>query len=311
MTTWESYTTLARTHVIPRLGKIPLQRLEPEHLDTFYADLLRDGRKDGTGGLSRRTVAYIHVVIHRALKDAVRKRKLAVNVAELADPPRQARTKPQLKVWTEEELRRFLARVREDRLYPAYFLAAATGMRRSELLGLPWDAVDLEKGVIAVRQTLVASVTYEARLKEMNKTQAARRSVAIDPETAAVLTAWQRRQAEERTAWGSAWGGSGLVFTREDGNWIHPETFSWWFDRHVKTIGLPRITVHGLRHTHVTLGLIAGIDPKTMAQRVGHASIKFMYDTYAHLIPGQDEQAARIFSARVLGRQDEAAAPGR
>ena len=100
-----------------------------EHLDTFYADLLREGQKDGTGGLSRRTVAYIHVVIHRALKDAVRKRKLAVNVAELADPPRQVRTKPQLKVWTEEELRRFLAGVRivQDELGRQVYLYVPTG----------------------------------------------------------------------------------------------------------------------------------------------------------------------------------------
>jgi integrase len=182
-------------------------------------------------------------------------------------------------------------------------------MRRSELLGLPWEAVDLEKGVIAVRQALVASVTYDARLKEVNKTQAGRRAVAIDPETVAVLRDWRRQQAEESTAWGPAWEDSGLVFTREHGGWIHPETFSWWFDRHVKRLELPRITVHGLRHTHVTLGLLAGIDPKTMAQRVGHASIKFMYDTYAHLIPGQDEQAARIFSARVLRSQADQPRP--
>ena len=174
-------------------------------------------------------------------------------------------------------------------------------MRRSELLGLPWDAVNLESGVLAVRQSLVSSVTYAVRLKELTKTQAGRRTVALDGQTVAALKTWRSRQAEERIAWGPLWQDTGLVFTRENGNWIHPETFSWWFDQHVKSSGLPRITLHGLRHTHVTLGLKAGIDPKILAARVGHSSIKFMYDTYAHVIAGQDEGAAMIFARRVLG----------
>lgn len=190
-----------------------------------------------------------------------------------------------MKVWTEEELRRFLAVVREDPFVSCLLpggdhghaalraAGAATGGRRPGE-GRPRRAAGPRR-----------LSDLRRRLKEVNKTQAGRRAVSIDPEPVAVLRAWQGRQADELTAWAPAREGSGFVFTREQGGWINPETFSWWFDRHAKRLGLPKITVHGLRQTHVTTGLLAGVDPKTMAQRVGHPSIKFMYNTYAHLIP--------------------------
>ncbi|MGH2688762.1 MAG: Arm DNA-binding domain-containing protein, partial [Actinomycetota bacterium] len=135
-TTWESYGILVRVHVIPRLGAVPLTQLAPEQLNQLYSDLLADGRRDGKGGLSRRTVRFVHTIIHRALRDACRWGRLARNVAEAADPPASERAT--MKVWDSGQLRQFFEFVREDRLYALWLLAGTTGMRRGELLGLRW-----------------------------------------------------------------------------------------------------------------------------------------------------------------------------
>lgn len=141
-TTYESYESVIRVHVTPAIGHIPLAKLKPVHLQQLYAARLADGRADGRpGGLSATTVRYIHAVIKEALKHAVKWGLLARNVADAVDPPRISRREQQ--AWSPEEAQRFLAAVREDRLYPLYLMAITTGMRRGELLGLRWQDVDL------------------------------------------------------------------------------------------------------------------------------------------------------------------------
>ena len=140
------------------------------------------------------------------------------------------------------------------------------------------------------RHTLVA-VNHEM-CESTPKTDHGRRSVALDAGTARVLREWRKRQLEERLAWGSAWTATGRVFTREDGADLHPERVSERFDRLVKASGLPRLTVHGLRHTHATLGLQAGVHPKVMQERLGHSSVAFTLDKYSSVIPAMQEDAA-------------------
>jgi integrase len=132
--TWAEHKSKVEVHLIPAIGGVPLQRLTPGHLNALYADLLEQGR-------SARTVLHVHATIRRALADAVRWGLVPRNVALLAAPPRPGR--PELQVWTAAELRAFLAAVEGDRLYALWLLAASTGMRPGELLGLQWPDVDL------------------------------------------------------------------------------------------------------------------------------------------------------------------------
>jgi integrase len=149
-----------RLHVLPLLGNVPLQRLTPEDLDGFYGQLLSGGRRDGRGGLSHKTVRYIHGILHKALADAQRKGSVIRNVAALADAPKlSASKKREMRVWTAAELRGFLEGIAGERLHPALFLAAHTGMRRGEVLGLRWEDVDLEAGRLSVRQAIIRSPT--------------------------------------------------------------------------------------------------------------------------------------------------------
>ena len=127
------------------------------------------------------------------------------------------------------------------------------------------------------------------------------RTVALDPATEAELRAQRRRQLEERLAWGEAWTDTGLVFTREDGTAMHPQSISQFFEKRLTAAGLPRINFHGLRHTHATLGLASGVPAKVMQERLGHANVGITLDTYSHVMPGMQDAAAAQVAALVFG----------
>jgi integrase len=220
------------------------------------------------------------------------------NPALFAPPPTPRRG--ELRTWTAEELRQFLDSVRDDRLYAAWRVAALTGMRRGEVLGLRWADLDLDAGWLAVRQTLVV-VENHFEISEP-KTTRGHRQLALDPETIMALRSHRKNQAAERLAAGPAWTTSALVFTRQDGTPLHPEHVRRLFDRHLQRAGLPRIRFHDLRHTHATLALQAGVHPKVVSERLGHTTVAMTLDVYSHAIPAMQQEAATIVADLLTGR---------
>jgi integrase len=298
--TFDSYGRNVELHVIPALGAHSLQRLTPEDLDAFYADLLATGRKDGRGGLSIKTVRYIHLIVHKALADANRKGTVVRNVGDLADPPKlSSRPKRETRVWNAEQLRSFLAGIEDHWLYAAIYLAANTGMRRGEVLGLRWKDVDLEGGRLSVRQAVV-SVAYKMQVSDA-KSGSGRRSIDLDPRTIAILRSWRTEQLKERLAKGAPKDESGFVFARTDGSPLHPDLLSQSFDRLAAHSSLPRISLHDLRHTHATILLKAGVPVKVVSERLGHSSPAFTMTVYQHVLPGMQADAAKAFSQAVFG----------
>jgi integrase len=295
-TTLHAYRTNLERYVLPAIGATLLQRLTPAHLNQLYAALLAAGGRDGRQ-LSARTVQSVAMTVRKAIGDAARWGLVHRNVATLASPPKPRRA--DMRTWTAEQLRAFLARVEGERLYAAWLLLASTGMRRGEVLGLRWVDVDLDLARVAVRQTLVLAgrqvVTSEP------KTARGRRSIALDPRTVTALRTWRAAQAAERLQWGCAWVDSGLVFTREDGTPLHPEWLSDAFAWRVQRAGLPPIRLHDLRHTHASLGLAAGVPVKVMSERLGHTSSSFTADAYQHVTPALEEQAAATVARLVFG----------
>ncbi len=300
-TTHASYATLAMKHVIPSLGRVKLQKPTPVMINALYAQLLKDGKVCGSGGLSANSVRRVHATLHRALGDAVRWDRLFRNPCDAADPPRLgAAGGERTQVWTSQQLRSFLEAVRNDRLYPLWLTLAMTGLRRGEALALRWQDVDLDRARLSVCRSLVP-INGAVEVHEP-KTSRGRRLVALDPFTVSVLKTWGRRQKEERLEWGPAWTDCGLVFTREDGKLIHPERVTKAFCAAVGRSGLPPIHLHGLRHTHATLALEAGVHPKVVSDRLGHATVSITLDTYSHVIPALSAQAATTVAALVVGK---------
>jgi integrase len=301
--TFSNYRTHIRTWVLPALGPIPLQQLSPAQLNAFYQALLTDGRLRDSQGMAPKTVQNIHAILHRALRDAMRWGYVARNVADAVDPPKGLPAERQ--VWTPEQLRAFLTHVCEDRLYAAWLLVATTGLRRAELAGLRWVDVDFEAGRVSPRRPRVV-VDYVV-VESDAKTPKGRRSLALDPVTLATLKAHRVRQAEEKRIVGPGYQDSGLVFTMPDGSPIHPQRISAWFVQHTRAAGLPRIRLHDVRHSYATAALAAGVSPKVISQRLGHATIAITMDTYSHVIPGLDEQAAETVARLILGDGEPAA----
>jgi integrase len=302
--TWASYKATIDKHIVPALGAIKLQALTPEHLDAFYAERLASGWRGARGGaLSPKTVRNMHVVIHSALADAVRKRAITRNVATLADPPKLKRGKKptEIRYWTAEQLRAFLDENARHRFWPAWYLAAFTGLRRGELLGLRWRDLDLDLDAkrLSVRQTLLS---VEHRLEfSSGKTDNAERAVDLDDRTIAVLRAHRKAQAAERLLIGGLYDDHELVFAHPDGRPVHPDVFSQTFERRVKASQLPRIRLHDLRHTHASLLIAAGVPVKVVSERLGHANTAFTTSVYQHVMPGMQSAAAETAGALVFG----------
>ncbi len=239
----------------------------------------------------------IHSLLHKSLSDAVRWGHLARNPASLATPPKSET--PEMKVWSPDQLRTFLVCTDGHRLAAAWLLIITTGMRRGEVLGLAWDDVDLVNGRIAVVQSLTAIEYDDVRLLQP-KTAKGRRSVALDPATVAALHAHRKRQLEDRLRWGEAWIDTGLVFTREDGSVVHPHRLSAAFGELSQEAGLPKIRLHDLRHSYATAALAAGIPAKVVSERLGHASVMITLDTYSHILPSMQEDAANAVAKLIL-----------
>jgi integrase len=294
-TTMGGYRHNVRAYIVPRLGDISLQRLTTARVGAFYGELVVSGGKGGRP-LSPKTVRYVHTTLRRALRDAMADGVVVRNVAAQARPPRARRV--EMHTWTAAEVGTFLASVREDRLYAAWLLLATLGLRRGELLGLRWPDVDLTTGRIAIRNTLVM-VDGKPAMAEP-KTAKGRRSLTLAPQVLEAIRAHRAHQAAERLSWGVDYTDSGLVVTTEDGRPLHPETLSGLFVRQAKRVGLPPIRLHDLRHSVASILLAQGVHPKVVSDQLGHATIALTLDTYSHVIPSLQQEAAGIMAAAVL-----------
>ncbi len=288
-----SYEQLIRNYVLPTIGGIRLQALDGSTLNRLYGELLTTGRttsrRNAGAGLSVKTVRNLHGVLARAFRDGVRWGHLQRNPCDAADPPKGA--SPEMKVWSADELRAFSASVASHRWAGVWSLIATTGMRRGEVLGLRWSDVDLDGGTVTIRST---RIRYGTTITTSTpKTARDNRTIAIGPATAAVLRAWKRQQNADRLLSGGSWADrGGLIVTNVDGSPPNPEAFSNLFVDLAKRAELPPIRLHDLRHSYATAALASGVPVKVVSQRVGHADVGVTLKVYAHVLPGDDEDAA-------------------
>jgi integrase len=292
--TIQNYRDVLRLYALPALADVPLQALSALELDRLYGELA--GR-----GLSLRTVRLAHTIVTRALGDAERKGLIVRNPARLASPPKASATRaPEATVWAPEELAAFLGAVAGSEHYPLLRLAAMSGMRRGELVGLRWADVDLDAGTVTIAQQV--GTVGQAAVTGPVKTRAGRRAIDLDAETVRVLRERRRVQLEHRMMMGAGWQDrDDRVFTMADGRPWHPKVISRAFVRLVEVHGLPALSIHDLRHTHATHLLTAGVNPKVVSERLGHTSVAFTLDTYGHVMPTQQAEAATAVARLVDG----------
>ena len=281
---FERYSGIIKGHLIPDLGNIPLTQLRPEHLQKHYTAKLET--------LSPRTVRYHHAVIHKALQTALKWGLVNRNVADAIDPPKFHHT--DMQTWSEEEVNQFLTRAKDSHYYALFHTALFTGMRRSELLALRWQDVDLLFNQVCVNRSLhhLKDGTY---IFTQPKSAKSRRTIALTPSSVLVLRDHQARQRLDQTMQGIPQSDQDLVFSNIDGKPLRPNTITRAWNTLAAQCGLKRIRLHDARHTHASLMLKQGIHPKIVQERLGHASIQMTIDTYSHVTPGLQEAAALRF----------------
>ncbi|BDE12783.1 MULTISPECIES: tyrosine-type recombinase/integrase [Mycobacterium] len=249
-------------------------------------------------GLAPKTVRNVHAFLHRALVDAVAWKYLTDNPASNVKPPRRPRTRRT--VWSAEEIRTFLKSIRDDRFATLFLLELTTDIRRGQVCGLKWPDVDLDAGVVTVHDNRVV-VGGRAVDKAGGKTRNADQTISIDRTTVAALRRWRELQDSEREFFGDAYHSGDYLFTYQDGRPPHPDTIRQRFDRLAAAAGLSRITFHDLRHSYATGALRAGISPKVISERIGHANVGFFLETYAHVLGNDDQEAAEQAAEFLLG----------
>lgn len=284
--TLECYALHVRRHLKPAIGHLALDKLTPQHVQALMNAQTKTG-------LSPRSVQLTRATLRRALGQALKWSLVSRNVATLVDPPRSVR-KP-VQPLTAEQARAFLAATATHRLGPLFHIAITTGLRQGELFGLKWDDVDLATGTLTVRHAM-QRIGGKPTLVEP-KTTLSRRMVTLPASAVAVLRVQRTRQLEERLLVGGRWQDWGLVFASGIGTPLEPSNVTHRFQTLIAAAGLPRQRFHDLRHCAASLLLAGNVAPRTIMGILGHSQISLTMNTYAHLSPALERDAARALDA--------------
>ena len=287
--TLQGYESVIRTQLVPRLGRVRLTQLRPQHLQRAQAGML-------AAGLSPKYVRNVHGVLHRALERAVKWHQLAVNPADGLDlPQRQPR---EMSALSPDQARAVLAAAETDPLRALWVLMLTTGLRQGELLALRWRDVELDAGRLSV---VANSVRLSKRTRGMlglasseplrGEPKTARGRRVVEMPGLAVEALRQHREGAKVVSL------DGRVFARPDGRTLAvPTLYSRWH-RLLERAGVPVVRPHDARHTTATLLLGQGVHPKLVSEMLGHASVGITLDLYSHATPAMHREAAQVMNA--------------
>jgi len=280
---FERYAGIIRKYFIPELGSILLAQVKPEHIQKHYAAMQNKG-------LSAGTIKYHHAVARKALQTAIKWGLLARNPADGAEVPRVRRH--EMHTWSELEVCAFLEAAKDSPYFALFHTALYTGMRRSELLGLQWKDVGIQK--IHVNRGL-HHLKDGSYVFTQPKSVKSSRGIDLSPSSMLVLAEHKDRQEGIRAVQGIPLTEDSLVFSQYDGQPLRPNTITRAWTLMANKAGVRPIRLHDARHTHASLMLKQGVHPKIVQERLGHASITMTLDIYSHVAPGLQQAAAESF----------------
>jgi integrase len=284
--TYERYAELCRNNIEPLLGSVTLTKLQPAQISTAYARALAAGRRDGSGGLSARTVTHMHRILRGALQQAVRWQLLARNPADAVRPPKVERK--QMQTLDADETVQLIEAARGTSLFMPILLGVLCGLRRGEITAVRWRSIDLDRGQLSVTAS-TEQTNSGIRDKETKSGKA--RTVALPSLIVDELRRHRVAQAERLLQVGVRVTDDHYVVMREDGRPLQPRSLTHAFVKFIRQHGLPQIRLHDLRHSHATAMLAAGVHPKIAQERLGHSSVSVTIDLYSHVLPGMQAEA--------------------
>lgn len=283
--TYSNYEYLVEKFIDENLGDIELQKITPRDIQSLYNDLKESNR------LSSENIRKIHTIINDSLNKAYKWGMISKNPASLVDAPKVI--KKEVEVWNQEEINCFLKHAKSSRYYHAFLLALTTGMRQGEILGLRWKDIDEENQTISIVQTL----SHKGQeLSVGAKTESSNRHISIDSQTLMQILKVKPKQKEEMMLNRPVYNDSNdLVVRTSTGAPLSPRNLLRTFYSIIKKAGVKNIRFHDLRHTHASLLLKQGVNPKIVSERLGHANVRITLDTYSHLLPNLQKDTANEF----------------
>ncbi len=288
-TTYENYIIYYETHIKDSMiGKMELDKLTTNDFQSYYNGKLQNGRSDGKGQLSPRTVRYLHIIISGALDQAVKNGLLERNVSRNVVLP--AKRHKEIQPLTIEEVNIFLESIRDDRLFALYLLEITTGMRKGEILGLQWSNIDFVNKRITVQQSLCNVKDYSDNDRKYKlvlmepKTEKSKRTLPLNNAVIAALTKHRSIQNIEKQMYAEIYNDNDIVFAREDGQFISPRELLRRYQILLKKAGIEKKRFHDLRHTFASILLNEKESPKVIQELLGHANISTTMDIYSHVL---------------------------
>lgn len=289
--TLKTYRWIVEKHIVPSLGSFELNQITPRIIQKLYNRLTKESI------LSDENIQKVHTLIKDSLNKAERWGLISKNPASLVDRPKAE--KKEIKVWNLQEVQTFLRYAKVyNRYYIAFLLALTTGMRQGEILGLRWKDIDFDQGCLRITQTLSSD---GKELLPYTKTKAGIRSVDLPKETLEQLLNQNNMIEQEKFGQGDQYMDFDLVVCTSSGTPTNKSNIHRTFNAIIKKANLPRIRFHDMRHTHATLLLLQGVNPKIVSERLGHADVRITLDTYSHLLPSMQKETARNFGKMLFG----------
>lgn len=309
------YIEFSKLHVIPIIGELKLSKIQPAHLDSFYKKFKAKKkyvrRKNDKGEIkkieldqtySSRTVSHCHRMLHTAFEYACKKGYLQKNPAQHADAPRA--TKKEIVIPTDQEITKIFDYVQNSIYFLPIYIASTTGMRLAEICGLQNSDIDMQKGRFFVKHTL-KRIKGKMELST-TKTHGSQRNIPFLEGNRYVIEEYQKNKRELKMLMRSIWKDNDFVCCNNDGSPILPDALTHAFIKMKRKLNLnPGITFHSLRHYHATWMLRQGVNPKIVAERLGHSKIQILLDTYTHLIPGIQEDAIKNLDTSLFKLEDK------
>lgn len=292
-----SYEGIIKNHLIPNIGYINLIDLKKVDIEKMYNKLLINGRKDNKrGGLSIKSIKNIHLVLHKALQEAVEREYIEKNPASIAKVPTMKCLniqKEEIEIYSKDEQIKLINSAKEDKIYGTVVIFALyTGMRKGEILGLQWSDVDFENKTININKQLNRLKNYEnyeekrttLGLQYNTKTDNSTRKIPMSDSLINILKEHYEMQNEYKKMFGRTYFNHNMVFCKENGEYLDPTTVLVKYKQLTKKAEIKRCTFHALRHTFATRALESDIPPKVVSSILGHASVQFTLDIYTHVL---------------------------
>ena len=279
--TFQGYRLIANAHIIPYFENlnIKLCKVNRELVQQYINEKSRNGRIDGKGGLSPKTMKTHKLILNLIFKEAIKRELISKNPCEYVTVPKMQRREPSF--LTVSQINILFDGIKADSLYPLIYITLIFGLRRSEVLGLKWDSVDFEKNIFTIKHTVVHIETVVE--KDTTKTDSSYRSFPLTQEARSIFIDLKAREEKNRHLFGKDYTDNDYIFKWENGKTYRPDYVTRRFSQLLEMVGLPHIRFHDLRHSCASLLISNGFNLKDVQEWLGHSDIRVTANIYAHL----------------------------